>query len=129
MMGVRYIQGYLIAKPMPAEALAAWLRDRPLYPASREPTTILGAYAVHLLWLRAFNNTRSRDSLLRYLRNSNAYSLDHFFRDQNLTGTKLHDAYETFQTLLRLDSIDRGMIVDAASHFRDKLIAALKAQR
>jgi diguanylate cyclase (GGDEF)-like protein len=127
MMGVRYIQGYLIAKPMPADALTAWLRHRPLYPASAEPTTILGAYAVHLTWLRAFNNTRSRDYLLRYLRSSNAYSLDNFFRDQNLTGTTLHDAYETFQRLLRLEAIDRGMIVDAASHFRAKLIEALKA--
>jgi diguanylate cyclase (GGDEF)-like protein len=127
MMGVRYIQGFLIARPMPAEALTDWLLAWSPRPAAGGPKTILGAYAVHLSWLRAFNNTRSREEALHELRRSDGFSLDHFFREQELAGTKLHDAYETFRTLLRMESIDRGMIVDAAAQFRTKLMAALKA--
>jgi diguanylate cyclase (GGDEF)-like protein len=127
MIGVRYIQGFLIARPMPVQALTHWLRAWVPRPASGGPKTILGAYAVHLSWLRAFNATRSRDFALRELCKSDGFSLDHFFREQELAGTKLHDAYETFRTSLRMDSIGRGVIADAAAQFRAKLVAALKA--
>jgi diguanylate cyclase (GGDEF)-like protein len=129
MMGVRYIQGFLIARPAPADALTDWLRAWTPRPAVSGPKTILGAYAVHLSWMRAFNNTRSGALGLRELRKSDAFSLDHFFREQELAGTKLHHAYETFQAFLRRDSIDRGMIADAAAHFRAKLMAALKVEK
>jgi hypothetical protein len=49
-LGVDLVQGYAIARPMSARALATWLRDwrpEPL-PDPNFPHTLLGAYAAHV---------------------------------------------------------------------------------
>ena len=47
-IGVDYVQGYTIARPMPASAATKWLKTASLQPPSREPTSMLGVYAAHL---------------------------------------------------------------------------------
>jgi diguanylate cyclase (GGDEF)-like protein len=47
-LGVEEAQGYAIARPMPAAALAAWLDRRRPEPTSARPSTLLGTYASYI---------------------------------------------------------------------------------
>jgi diguanylate cyclase (GGDEF)-like protein len=127
MLGVRHAQGFLFARPMPPEALTSWLGTR-RFPQSSAPKTLLGAYAVHLSWLRAFDASRSQAALLAYLHGEDSYSLEPFFRTNGMAGSKLHHAYKRFQSVIRGDSANRPEITKAAGHFRTRLMAALKAE-
>jgi diguanylate cyclase (GGDEF)-like protein len=128
MMGVRYAQGFKLAEPMAPDALRCWL-DEQRFSQTRAPRTLLGAYAVHLAWLRAFSSSRSRGALLAYLRDEESVSLDAFFHQHDLIGTSLHDAYEYFQTVMHEEASEIASIAEAAARFRAMLMAALKAER
>ena len=59
-MGVEYGQGYEIALPMAADAVAAWLAGRRTRSPSRVPTCLLGAYASHLTVVESCRVLRSQ---------------------------------------------------------------------
>jgi diguanylate cyclase (GGDEF)-like protein len=128
MMGVRYAQGFLIAEPMPAAALGGWWQAREPTTPPRDPQSLLGAYAVHLNWLRTFNSSRNRAAVLTYLHSTNSFSLDRFIRERHLGNSKIGQAYEALQALLRVEQVDRAVIGEASAHLRAKLAAAMKAQ-
>jgi diguanylate cyclase (GGDEF)-like protein len=125
--GARFAQGYAIARPMPGEALSAFLHAyRPIRP-SRVPVTLLGAYADHLGWLRAIQFAQNRQEVVRFLRTANPFALDEYFATNHLADTPMGDAYQTLRALLQFDCPDRQVILDAAEHFGSKIKTALKA--
>jgi diguanylate cyclase (GGDEF)-like protein len=125
--GARFAQGYHIARPMPGPAVTEFLRGyRPVRP-SRVPSTLLGAYADHLGWLRAIQFAQNRQDVLRFLRTANPFALDEYFATNHLADTPMGDAYQTLRALLQFDCPDRQVILDAAEHFGAKLKTALKA--
>jgi hypothetical protein len=128
MVGVRRVQGFLIAAPMEAAALAGWLADYRPRPVSKTPKTLLGAYALHSNWIRIFEFWRLHAPVLEYLQTNNPFSLDGYFAAEGGRHAAARDAYETLQALLRLESADRQLVQDAAGRFRGKLMAALKAE-
>jgi len=60
MLGVSLAQGYAIARPMPQVALLEWLARHVQTPASREPRSLLGAYAAHITMVEAFHALRDQ---------------------------------------------------------------------
>jgi EAL domain-containing protein (putative c-di-GMP-specific phosphodiesterase class I) len=128
MVGVRRVQGFLIAAPMEGAALAGWLTDYRPRLVSTTPKTLLGAYALHSNWIRIFEFWRLHAPVLEYLQTNNPFSLDDYFAAEGGRHAAARDAYETLQALLRLESADRELVQDAAGRFRGKLMAALKAE-
>jgi hypothetical protein len=128
MIGVRDVQGFLIAKPMDGATLTEWLRAYRPRRAWKLPETLLGAYAMHSNWVRSFEFYRAHASALERLQAINPFSLDGFFAGQGSRYTAARDAYNTLQSLLQHTVADRASVQDAAGQFRGKLTAALKAE-
>jgi diguanylate cyclase (GGDEF)-like protein len=128
MVGVRHVQGFVIAAPMRGEALPDWLRHYQKRPASTEPATLLGAYALHSNWIRVFEFWRLHPPTLSHLQRNNPFSLNGYFAGTGMRHKAARDAYETLQALLRHPGVDRQLVLDAAGYFRGKLIAALKTE-
>jgi diguanylate cyclase (GGDEF)-like protein len=124
-MGVRLIQGYVIARPMEAAAMLDWIRCYHRPPASPEPVTLLGVYACQLNWLRVFNFLSLHDPTLAYLRQPNRFDLDGFFATHSLSSGAPRAAYDALHDLLARDGTPLGAIKAAADELRQHLFAAL----
>ena len=59
-LGVQYGQGYAIARPMPASAVAAWLAGLKTHAAGPSPNCLLGAYASHLTVVETCRHLRNQ---------------------------------------------------------------------
>ena len=125
MVGVRHVQGYVVAPPMAGGALAGWLQNYRPRQASKTPATLLGAYALHTNWIRSFEFMRSHEPMLTQMHCHNPYSLRDYFAGHGARHRAARDAYQALETLLGADS-SRGAIQEAATNFLAKLVAELK---
>jgi EAL domain-containing protein (putative c-di-GMP-specific phosphodiesterase class I) len=125
-LGVRHVQGYVVAEPMEGSALADWLRHYQPRKAPKTPETLLSAYAMHTNWVRAFEFWRLNEAMLTHLHRNNPFSLRPYFAGPGACHHAAGDAYREFEALLLADSHNRGSILKAAGTFRRKLIAALE---
>jgi diguanylate cyclase (GGDEF)-like protein len=128
MVGVRHVQGYVVAAPMAGTALAGWLRTYRPRRASQTPQTLLGAYALHTNWIRVLDFWRMHEPDLAQAHGSNRFSLNDFFAGRGSRHKAAREAYGMLQDVLGDGDADRKMILDAAVHFRAKLVAALKTE-
>jgi diguanylate cyclase (GGDEF)-like protein len=126
MVGVRHVQGYVVAPPMAGEVLAGWLRNYRPRRASRTPETLLGAYALHSNWIRAFEFWRLHEPILNHLHHNNPFSLRTYFAGPGARHRAAREAYQALDTLLHGNAGSRATIQEAAANFRCKLVAALK---
>jgi len=126
MVGVRHVQGYVVAPPMPGGALAGWLRNYRPRRASKTPETLLGAYALHTNWIRAFEFWRLQEPMLTHLHRANPFSLRDYFAGPGACHRAARDAYQALEALLCAESPRRGTIQEAAANFRGELVTALK---
>ncbi len=123
-MEAGYAQGFGIARPMPGEAVAGWAaRHRPL-PATQEPATLLGAYAMHLNWFREFQSGRVGDSRPQ-IRPHMASSLDGFLHREGLHNGRIGQAYGALQATLEQPRYERNNVIAAAERFRETLMEGL----
>jgi EAL domain-containing protein (putative c-di-GMP-specific phosphodiesterase class I) len=124
-MEAGYAQGFGIARPMPGDAVIDWAaRHRPL-PATQEPSTLLGAYAMHLSWFREFQSGRIRDSRALMLKPAMAFSLDGFLQREGLHKGRIGQAYGALQASLEEPSFERTHVLSAAERFRETLMEGL----
>jgi diguanylate cyclase (GGDEF)-like protein len=127
MVGVRHVQGYVVAPPMAAGALTSWLRDyRPRH-ASKAPETLLGAYGLHTNWIRSFEFWRCHEAGLNFLQRNNPYSLRGFFAGPGARHHAARAAYQALEAILQAGSQPRATIQEAAANFRSELVAGLRA--
>ncbi len=125
LMGAHQAQGYFITKPMSAQQLTVWLKAFQPVRESAEPKALLGAYAVHLTWLRAFQFAKTQDALLNHLRTHDPFPLRHFLAENNYLDKPLGQAYLKMQSMLQDEAFGRSEILKASEQFRAELIAAL----
>jgi diguanylate cyclase (GGDEF)-like protein len=125
MMGAHQAQGYFITKPMSAAQLSVWLHAFQPVAQPNEPTALLGAYAVHLTWLRAFQFARTEDALLKHLRTNDPFPLTQFLADNDYLDKPLGRAYLNLQATLHDPESSRASILEASGAFRAELITAL----
>jgi diguanylate cyclase (GGDEF)-like protein len=126
-IGARYAQGYAIARPMSGAALTKILRKHRPEEKGHVPTTLLGAYADHLNWLRAIQMVQGRSAAQALLRSDCSYGLREYFATHHFHGTPIGDAYHSLRTVLQRDAPDRDVVLDAAESFRGMLKSALRA--
>lgn len=125
MVGAQQAQGYFITRPMSAAQLSVWLRAFQPVERSREPKALLGAYAVHLTWLRAFQFVQTQGALLAHLRTHDPFPLRKFLADNDYLEKPLGLAYQALQDLLRSEAATHATILQASDRFRAELITAL----
>ncbi len=124
-IGVRLIQGYVIARPMDGAAMLDWLRAYDRLPAQTAPATLLGVYASQLNWLRVFNFLSLHDPSLAYLRAPNRFDLDRFFATHHLASGAPRAAYDALHALLAREDAPLAAIKAAADELRHHLFTAL----
>jgi hypothetical protein len=127
MMGTGMAQGYGIARPMAGEALSAWLRNYQPQLPENEPATLLGAYAVHMIWTQNFQFERSRRIWPIPSAERDARALDGFFAKRH-AGSRIARSYRDWQDQLRRDTADYAAVDAAATHFGAILLAELAAE-
>jgi diguanylate cyclase (GGDEF)-like protein len=127
MVGVRHVQGYVVAPPMSGGALADWLQNYRPRQVSKTPETLLGAYALHTIWIRLFEFLRSNEPLLNFLLRNNPYSLRGYFAGPGSRYHAASKAYQALETILHAGSHARITIQEAAANLRIEIIAGLKA--
>lgn len=125
MVGAQQAQGYCITRPMSAAQLSVWLRAFQPVEQSREPKALLGAYAVHLTWLRAFQFVHTQKALLAHLRTHDPFPLKQFLVDHDYYDRPLGLAYQALQAILHDEETNRESIIKASDRFRAELITAI----
>ncbi len=128
MMGGGHAQGYGIARPMPGEALLAWMWDYAPPAAPQEPKTLLGAYAVHLNWLQNCRLHTPGGPVGGNRPVDDPVDLDGFLASNGLSGSSIDIAYRHLRQELRRNAGGRDEIRAAAERFRHTLTDAITTQ-
>ena len=125
---VSSVQGFLIARPMPADALVLWLRNyKPLHGDEAPPQTLLGAMALLTRLVNLAMCAAKDASPLRYLAETGPMSLSPFIERHGLTKTPLGEAYEALRATLKAAEAKQGDVLRAAFHVRDELALCIQA--
>lgn len=104
-LGVDLGQGYGIARPMPAEAVAAWVAGRPprMIDQSHVPTSLLGAYAGHLRVVEACRTLMGQPLPVTWQeasRDPHACGIGMYFDAYGLHDTAVGRAHKHFHTVM-----------------------------
>ncbi|MCJ2116539.1 EAL domain-containing protein [Methylobacterium sp. J-001] len=129
-LGVDLGQGYGIARPMPGEAVAAWLAGRPeIGDFDKTPTSLLGAYAGHLRVVEACRTLMGQPLPIAWeeaSKDPHACSIGVFFDRQGLHETVFGRAHKRFHEVMALYEADPRGWHNGAEDFRQELERALK---
>ncbi len=128
-IGVEDAQGYAIARPMPAGALAEWLAGSVPKPVEREPTSLLGAYAAHLAIVEAFRALANQPLKFHWdktLHDPHACSIGRFFDANGLHESDYGEAHKRFHAVMDQYSTNPVVWEKAASDLWRGLQRAIK---
>ena len=133
-LGVDLGQGYAIARPMPAEAVAPWLAGHPGAARSpaHTPTTLLGAYAGHLRVVEACRTLMSQPLPVAWQEASkdpHACKIGLYFDRHGLHETRFGLAHKRFHEVMALYEAEPALWRSGAEGFRRELEAALADPR
>ena len=130
-LGVAGAQGYEIARPMPTDALLHWLGQHVPRPASREPRTLLGAYAAHLSIVeacRAMINQPLQVSWSDTVEDPHACCIGQFFDRTGLHDSAFGSAHRHFHRVIKRYREEPAAWEAAAAALWRSLQAAIKAE-
>lgn len=128
-MGVPLAQGFGIARPMAEPALRAWLAQPRPKPLKGPPQTWLGAFALHIRWLRVLTFAPREISLRPYLRRSGPLSIVDFLAANNLTATELGQNYTSLMACIDQPDPDITQLQTLADKIRRLIAAAIIASK
>lgn len=127
-LGAEYVQGYAIARPMPAKKVAAWLAAYSPLSAAIEPQTMLGAYAGHLRVMDTCRVLMSQPLQISWKdgsKNPHSCGIGKFFDRHGLHGTPFGLAHQRFHEVMALYDVNKQLWEARATDFRTSLEAAL----
>ena len=127
-LGVEQGQGYVIARPMPQEAVGAWLAGRVVRVSDRVPCTLLGAYAAHLLVVetcRVLMNQPLQIAWKEESKNPHSCSIGKFFDRNGLHDTDYGLAHKRFHAVIASYETDMALWEKGANDFRTALARAI----
>ena len=130
-LGVELAQGYAICRPLPVDALVAWLAVHQPEPATSRPHSLLGAYAAHLCLVeacRALLNQPLRSFWTEGANNPHACLIGQFFDEQGLHDTEMGLAHKHLHRILPVYADHRADWEAAADSFRQKLHEAIQRE-
>ncbi len=124
-LGAEAAQGHQIARPMPQDALLAWLQAHEPGPGDRAPRTLLGAFAAHIGLLEACHVLRDQPMALAWskeLRDPHACSVGRFLDDNGLHETAYGNAHKRFHAAIDQFPADPALWEETS----DALLQSLK---
>ena len=127
-MGVRFGQGYGIAPPMPAEAVAGWLASRRGRAASHAPSCLLGAYAAHLTVIESCRALRSQPLPVQWTIGAGDHLgcvIGRLFTVRGWHDTPFGAAHIAFHDVLPLHRSEPERWDEAAAEFRTAMAEAI----
>lgn len=127
-LGVDLVQGYGIARPMPAEAVPSWLSARSPVKVEQGPRTLLGAYAGHLRVVEACRTMMGQPLPMAWkdaAKDPHACSIGAFFDRQGVHDTAFGQAHKRFHQIMTLYDVDPERWQTGADEFRKELERAL----
>ena len=127
-MGVQFGQGYAIAPPMPAEAVAGWLASRGGRAASHAPRCLLGAYAAHLTVIESCRALRSQPLPVQWTGGAADHLgcvIGQLFTVRGWHDTPFGAAHTTFHDVLPLHRSEPERWDKAAAEFRAAMAEAI----
>jgi EAL domain-containing protein (putative c-di-GMP-specific phosphodiesterase class I) len=127
-LGVEQAQGYAIARPMPQEAVGAWLAGRVAHESDRVPRTLLGAYAAHLLVVetcRVLMNQPLHIAWKDESKNPHSCSIGRYFDRNGLHETEYGNAHKRFHAVMASYETDMTRWEKGADDFRNALQRAI----
>ena len=130
-MGVGAAQGYAIARPMPEEALIAWLADHEPRRAGRQPNSLLAAYGAHLGIVeacRALMNQPLRACWSDDVRDPHACAIGKFFDARQLHDLEFGQAHKRFHSVIDRYQEDPQAWEAAANDLWRSLQTAIRAE-
>ena len=128
-MGVEYVQGYCIARPMDGSAVASWLEGVSFSPPDPDPSSMLGVYAAHLTIVEACRVLANQPLRMRWHEDAadpHRCKIGRFFDKHGLHDTSFGRAHKSFHQALALDDGSSQAWRVAAEDLRQQLLRALR---
>ena len=127
-LDVEFIQGYAIARPMPAAAVPGWIEGFGVPMPDRTPRTLLGAYASHLMVVEACRVLACQPLPVQWkdeAKDPHACAIGRFFDQRGWHDGACGLAHKRFHRVLAAYRTDRDAWERAADEFRDALAIAI----
>ncbi len=128
-LGVEQVQGYAVARPMPADALLTWLAGFTPPPVVRQPRSLLGVFAAHLDLQHVLTLLPSHTMVSLDLHDEQASPTGQFLAAAGLCATPAGQAHARFFAALRRWSQDGTPWNAAGEAFRAALLDAITANQ
>ncbi len=128
-LGVEYVQGYAIARPMDVSAVASWLEGASFPPPHADPSSMLGVYAAHLTIVEACRVLANQPLRLRWHEDAadpHRCKIGRFFDRHGLHDTSFGRAHKRFHYSLALDDESSQTWRTTAEDLRQHLLRALQ---
>ena len=128
-LGVEYVQGYCIARPMDGSAVAPWLEDASFPPPGPSISSMLGVYAAHLTVVEACRVLAKQPLRLRWHEDAadpHRCKIGRYFDKHGLHDTGLGRAHKQFHHALALNEGSSEAWRLAAEDLRRHLLKALR---
>ncbi len=129
-LGVDYVQGFTIAKPMPAIRALEWLDEAREKKRSRIPNSLLGCYSAHLLVVETCRIIDDQSLPMRWDRHAkdpHACGIGIYLNQRGLHDTSFGVAHKAFHDVIDRYGSDREIWETAAELFRRELEHAILA--
>ncbi len=129
-LGVTFVQGYGIARPMPAERLEDWLRTYQVPVATRTPQSLLGAYASHLTVVETCRILVCQPLPIAWKeesKNPHACGIGRYFDRFGLHETAFGLAHKRFHEVMNCYGTDPSRWEQGAEGFASALTQAMRA--
>ena len=121
LLGADLIQGFSVAKPMPAEDLPRWLaRNGKRSVATQSPTSLLGVLGSHWLWVQERGDALSPDLAHAHLHSIMAP----YIAEHGLAGTVIDHAYAALHQAM----LDGGSESDGYRAAKEVFLTALQRE-
>ena len=129
-LGVAYVQGYAIARPMAAGHVSSWLKRFRFDPDWDAPTSLLGAYAFHLNLVETCRTLRTQALPIAWKPdawNPHDCPMGRFFDRAGLHETAFGTAHKRFHEILP-DDVSESDWTTGAARLKATLRVALQAE-
>lgn len=132
MLGVEFAQGYGIARPMPAERLADWLRSYPVPVATRTPDSLLGAFASHLTVVETCRILVCQPLPIAWKeesKNPHTCGIGRYFDANGLHDSRLGLAHKRFHAVMGCYETEPVLWEQGSEGFASTLMEAIREER
>lgn len=126
LLGADLLQGFGIAKPMPADEVPQWMAQHgKMASPAQEPTTLLGVLATHWLWEQGQGDAGSPDPAQAHLH----CSLGRYIEQQGWRGTAVDQLHAAMHWAMQQGGAQSAQYRQAKMKFANALLLQAEGQK